>query len=59
MNNKLNEFLKITKKLNQKGITPLLMGSLGLEFVTQKIGIQEVGKLQMMKELMIGKLSYK
>ncbi|MFW7360433.1 phosphoribosylanthranilate isomerase [Vagococcus fluvialis] len=36
MNNKLNEFLKITKKLNQKGITPLLMGSLGLEFVTQK-----------------------
>lgn len=36
MKNKLNEFFKIAKKLNDIGITPLLMGSLGLEFITRK-----------------------
>lgn len=35
MNNKMDEFLKITEKLNQSQIIPLLMGSLGLEFVTK------------------------
>lgn len=34
--NKFDEFLKITTLLNESGITPLLMGSLGLEYVTQK-----------------------
>lgn len=33
-NNKLNEFIKITKKLNEIEIIPLLMGSVGLEIVT-------------------------
>ena len=33
---KFSEFLKIAKQLNKLGITPLLMGSLGLEQVTQK-----------------------
>ncbi len=36
MDKKWDAFLEITKKLNQAGITPLLMGSLGLEYVTQK-----------------------
>lgn len=31
-----NEFIKITKKLNEIDITPLLMGSVGLEVVTEK-----------------------
>lgn len=35
MNDKFKEFLRITKKLNQKNITPLLMGSLGLEYLTK------------------------
>ncbi len=34
--NKFSEFLKISRALNNYGITPLLMGSLGLEFVTRK-----------------------
>ena len=34
MTDKLTEFLTITKELNQLGIVPLLMGSLGLELVT-------------------------
>ncbi|MGT2846695.1 hypothetical protein [Streptococcus massiliensis] len=33
---KMTEFLTITRELNKIGITPLLMGSLGLEQVTQK-----------------------
>lgn len=36
MNNKFQEFLIITNELNQKNIVPLLMGSLGLEFITKK-----------------------
>ena len=36
LEDKLNEFLNIAKKLNDKNIVPLLMGSLGLEFVTHK-----------------------
>lgn len=36
MENKLEEFFVIAKKLNDKKIVPLLMGSLGLEFVTNK-----------------------
>lgn len=35
-NNKFNEFTKIAKELNHIGITPLLMGSVGLEVVTGK-----------------------
>ncbi len=31
MKEKFDEFLKIAKELNGIGITPLLMGSLGLE----------------------------
>lgn len=34
--NKFDEFLKITSFLNEAGITPMLIGSLGLEYVTQK-----------------------
>lgn len=34
--NQINEFLKITQQLNQLAIIPLLMGSVGLEIVTQK-----------------------
>ena len=34
MKEKFDEFLKIAKELNGIGITPLLMGSLGLEQVT-------------------------
>lgn len=34
--NKFSEFLKISRALNNYGITPLLMGSLGLEFFTRK-----------------------
>ncbi|MGX4685428.1 phosphoribosylanthranilate isomerase [Vagococcus sp. JNUCC 83] len=33
---KMEEFLEITQLLNKDNITPLLMGSLGLEFVTKK-----------------------
>ena len=33
---KMTEFLTIARELNRIGITPLLMGSLGLEQVTQK-----------------------
>lgn len=33
---KFREFLKITKRLNDIHITPLLMGSVGLEIVTEK-----------------------
>lgn len=33
---KFNEFIKITKHLNDIGIIPLLMGSVGLEVVTVK-----------------------
>jgi hypothetical protein len=33
---KFNEFIRITKHLNDIGITPLLMGSVGLEVVTGK-----------------------
>ncbi len=33
---KFNEFLKITKRLNEIHITPLLMGSVGLEIVTEE-----------------------
>lgn len=36
MDSKFLEFLIITKKLNENNIVPLLMGSLGLEFVTKK-----------------------
>ena len=32
---KFSEFLKISRALNSYGITPLLMGSLGLEYVTR------------------------
>ncbi|MCU9614464.1 phosphoribosylanthranilate isomerase [Caldibacillus lycopersici] len=35
-NNKFEEFIKITKKLNKIQIIPLLMGSVGLEVVTGK-----------------------
>ncbi|EDL66453.1 hypothetical protein BSG1_03835 [Bacillus sp. SG-1] len=35
-NHKFNEFIKITKKLNDINIIPLLMGSVGLEIVTGK-----------------------
>ncbi|GGA71611.1 phosphoribosylanthranilate isomerase [Ornithinibacillus halotolerans] len=34
--NKFDEFIIITTKLNEIGITPLLMGSVGLEVVTGK-----------------------
>ncbi|WP_371019060.1 phosphoribosylanthranilate isomerase [Pseudalkalibacillus sp. JSM 102089] len=34
--NKFDEFLKITKKLNNIDIIPLLMGSVGLEVITSK-----------------------
>ncbi|OXS59619.1 hypothetical protein B0G93_110104 [Bacillus sp. V-88] len=34
MNQKFNEFIEIARKLNGIGITPLLMGSVGLEVVT-------------------------
>ena len=34
MNQKLYEFIEIARKLNGIGITPLLMGSVGLEVVT-------------------------
>ena len=34
--NKFNLFLQIAKKLNERNITPLLMGSVGLESVTKK-----------------------
>ncbi len=34
--NKLDEFIEIAGKLNGMGITPLLMGSVGLEVVTGK-----------------------
>ncbi|RBP04416.1 phosphoribosylanthranilate isomerase [Rossellomorea aquimaris] len=33
---KFNEFIEIARKLNGIGITPLLMGSVGLEVVTEK-----------------------
>ncbi|MFQ3543983.1 phosphoribosylanthranilate isomerase [Halobacillus rhizosphaerae] len=33
---KFNEFLKIAKKLNETKIIPLLMGSVGLEVITNK-----------------------
>jgi hypothetical protein len=33
---KFNEFIKITKNLNDSGIIPLLMGSVGLEVITGK-----------------------
>jgi len=33
---KFDEFIKIARKLNEMGITPLLMGSVGLEVVTGK-----------------------
>ncbi|MCA0990692.1 phosphoribosylanthranilate isomerase [Pseudalkalibacillus hwajinpoensis] len=36
VNNKFDEFLKITKKLNNIDIIPLLMGSVGLEVITSK-----------------------
>ncbi|MFD1413101.1 hypothetical protein [Oceanobacillus jeddahense] len=35
-NNKFTNFLIIAKQLNQRNITPLLMGSVGLEVVTGK-----------------------
>ncbi len=35
MNNNFKEFLQITKKLNEEGIIPLLIGSLGLECLTK------------------------
>lgn len=35
MTHNMTEFLRITQKLNEKNITPLLMGSLGLEYLTQ------------------------
>jgi hypothetical protein len=34
MNQKFSEFIEISRKLNGIGITPLLMGSVGLEVVT-------------------------
>jgi hypothetical protein len=34
MNQKFSEFIEIARKLNGMGITPLLMGSVGLEVVT-------------------------
>ena len=36
MNYKFQEFLIITEELNKKDIIPLLMGSVGLEFITKK-----------------------
>ena len=36
MNEKFQEFLIIAERLNQQNIVPLLMGSVGLEFLTQK-----------------------
>ncbi|TYS86107.1 phosphoribosylanthranilate isomerase [Rossellomorea aquimaris] len=33
---KFNEFIEVARKLNGIGITPLLMGSVGLEVVTEK-----------------------
>lgn len=36
MRNYFDEFLIICKKLNDKGITPCLLGSVGLSYVTQK-----------------------
>lgn len=33
---KFNEFIEVARKLNGMGITPLLMGSVGLEVVTEK-----------------------
>ncbi len=36
MNSNFKEFLRITEKLNEKKIIPLLMGSLGLEYLTKK-----------------------
>ncbi|MCA0173004.1 phosphoribosylanthranilate isomerase [Bacillus sp. RAR_GA_16] len=36
VHNKFDEFLKITKKLNNSDIIPLLMGSVGLEVITSK-----------------------
>lgn len=35
-NQKFKEFLKIAKQLNEQEIIPLLMGSLGLEYVTER-----------------------
>lgn len=35
MNDNFEEFLRITKKLNENNIIPLLMGSLGLEYLTK------------------------
>ena len=35
MNNNYKEFLQITKKLNEEGIIPLLIGSLGLKYLTK------------------------
>ena len=35
-NHKYDEFLRITRKLNEIGITPLLMGSVGLELITER-----------------------
>ncbi|WP_440896186.1 phosphoribosylanthranilate isomerase [Amphibacillus sp. Q70] len=35
MNPNFKEFLRITKKLNEKNIIPLLMGSVGLEYLTK------------------------
>ncbi|MFA9560404.1 phosphoribosylanthranilate isomerase [Evansella sp. AB-rgal1] len=35
-NQKFNEFLKIAKRLNEINIIPLLMGSVGLEIVTEE-----------------------
>ncbi|KAB2335673.1 phosphoribosylanthranilate isomerase [Bacillus mesophilum] len=35
-NQKIDEFIQITKKLNDIGTIPLLMGSVGLELVTEK-----------------------
>lgn len=42
MKEKFDEFLKIAKELNGIGITPLLMGSLGLEQVTGTTGKHEI-----------------
>lgn len=36
MENKFDGFLKITNSLNEFGITPMLIGSLGLEYLTKK-----------------------
>ena len=42
MNNHMfNEFIKIAKKLNEIEITPLLMGSVGLEVVTGKSCLEQ------------------